>query len=370
LSQLATDGKTEQAGQISPQAGSSATAGPHRAQALQRMAKTQPGSPAGGATTRTGSPDGLKAGVEALSSLPMDHMRLHHNADRPAQLRARAFAQGHDIHLAPGQQRHLPHEAWRLVQQAGGRVKPRHGPDPAGLVSSHPIKPPDAAATSQTTHAVVQRVKDEDYFADDEREEPSLPSVFSHDDLKFSSRGHGVGPSEMPGSVYFSNGRVRLAHKGGPKISREKSGSTIERYTLGKSQEEAGLAVEAKSDLKKKYKKDGKWKKGGRTDFVNEWKSHLKDAEIGDAGSLFEVFRDHEGSVISTHPSRGSPTKEEGIQNQQHLNAITHIAGVAQAHIADAKSRREKKRLIAHYNRQIQAAYENPAHRFRAPLPL
>ncbi|HAP61901.1 MAG TPA: hypothetical protein DCR93_21180, partial [Cytophagales bacterium] len=31
---------------------------------------------------------------------------------------------GTDIHLAPGQQKHLPHEAWHVVQQKQGRVKP------------------------------------------------------------------------------------------------------------------------------------------------------------------------------------------------------------------------------------------------------
>jgi hypothetical protein len=44
--------------------------------------------------------------------------------DRPAQLNALAYAQGTDIHVAPGQQRHVPHEAWHVVQQAQGRVRP------------------------------------------------------------------------------------------------------------------------------------------------------------------------------------------------------------------------------------------------------
>ena len=35
-----------------------------------------------------------------------------------------AHAQAADIYLAPGQERHLPHEAWHVVQQAQGRVKP------------------------------------------------------------------------------------------------------------------------------------------------------------------------------------------------------------------------------------------------------
>jgi hypothetical protein len=73
---------------------------------------------------RTGLPDRLKAGVEALSGLPMDDVRVHYGSPRPRQLQAHAYAHGSDIHLAPGQERHLPHEAWHLVQQRTGRVRP------------------------------------------------------------------------------------------------------------------------------------------------------------------------------------------------------------------------------------------------------
>lgn len=76
------------------------------------------------APNRTGMPGQLKAGIEALSGMNMDHVRVHYNSDRPAQLQALAYAQGSDIHLAPGQEQHLPHEAWHVVQQAQGRVRP------------------------------------------------------------------------------------------------------------------------------------------------------------------------------------------------------------------------------------------------------
>ena len=73
---------------------------------------------------QTGMPDGLKAGVEALSGLAMDDVRVHYNSPSPARLQALAYAQSPDIHLAPGQEKHLPHEAWHVVQQKQGRVKP------------------------------------------------------------------------------------------------------------------------------------------------------------------------------------------------------------------------------------------------------
>lgn len=71
-----------------------------------------------------GLPTALKSGVEALSGVSMDGVRVHHNSPEPATVQAHAYAQGRDIHLGPGQERHLPHEAWHVAQQAQGRVQP------------------------------------------------------------------------------------------------------------------------------------------------------------------------------------------------------------------------------------------------------
>jgi hypothetical protein len=73
---------------------------------------------------RTGLPDRLKAGVESLSGISLDDVEVHYNSNKPAQLNALAYAQGTDIHVAPGQEKHLPHEAWHIVQQKQGRVQP------------------------------------------------------------------------------------------------------------------------------------------------------------------------------------------------------------------------------------------------------
>jgi hypothetical protein len=71
----------------------------------------------------TGLPDDLKSGIENLSGFAMDDARVHYNSSQPAQLNAHAYAQGTDIHVAPGQEKHLPHEAWHVVQQKQGRVQ-------------------------------------------------------------------------------------------------------------------------------------------------------------------------------------------------------------------------------------------------------
>lgn len=71
----------------------------------------------------TGLPDQLKEGIEGMSGMAMDDVKVHYNSDKPAQLQAHAYAQGTDIHVAPGQEQHLPHEAWHVVQQKQGRVE-------------------------------------------------------------------------------------------------------------------------------------------------------------------------------------------------------------------------------------------------------
>src|SRR6056297_485431 len=73
---------------------------------------------------KTGLPDQLKDGAESLSDISLDDVKVHYNSSKPAQLNAHAYAQGTDIHLGPGQEKHLPHEAWHVLQQKQGRVTP------------------------------------------------------------------------------------------------------------------------------------------------------------------------------------------------------------------------------------------------------
>jgi len=72
----------------------------------------------------TGAPDNMMAGIEASTGIPMDDVRVHYNSDKPAQLNAKAFTKGSDIHIAPGQESSLGHELGHVVQQKQGRVKP------------------------------------------------------------------------------------------------------------------------------------------------------------------------------------------------------------------------------------------------------
>ncbi len=74
--------------------------------------------------SRSGLPDRLKAGIEQLSGLPLDDVRVHYGSPLPARFDADAHTRGREIHLGQGQESLLPHEAWHVVQQARGRVKP------------------------------------------------------------------------------------------------------------------------------------------------------------------------------------------------------------------------------------------------------
>ena len=71
-----------------------------------------------------GLPAQLKSGMESISGVDLSDVNVHYNSAKPAQLQAHAYAQGSDIHLGAGQEQHLPHEAWHVVQQKQGRVQP------------------------------------------------------------------------------------------------------------------------------------------------------------------------------------------------------------------------------------------------------
>ena len=66
----------------------------------------------------------LRAGLEKISGVDLSDVKVHQNSDKPQQVGALAYTQGNDIHIAPGQEKHLPHEGWHAVQQKQGVVKP------------------------------------------------------------------------------------------------------------------------------------------------------------------------------------------------------------------------------------------------------
>jgi hypothetical protein len=94
--------------------------GKFEAGAVQREQEPAASAPA----NLTGMPGALKSNMESLSGMDLSDVRVNFNSPKPAQLDAVAYTQGNDIHVAPGQEKHLAHEAWHVVQQRQGRVQP------------------------------------------------------------------------------------------------------------------------------------------------------------------------------------------------------------------------------------------------------
>ena len=89
----------------------------HGNQHVQRL--LEHGRPASGA----GIPDQIRAVLERRSGVSMSGVHVHYDSPWPARLGALAYTQGDEIHIAPGQEAHLAHEAWHVVQQRRGQVR-------------------------------------------------------------------------------------------------------------------------------------------------------------------------------------------------------------------------------------------------------
>jgi hypothetical protein len=113
-------------------------------QAVSRLIQRKEGK-----ENNTGLPDALKAGVESLSGVSIDDVRVHYNSSKPAQLQALAYAQGGEIHIGPGQEKYLPHEAWHVVQQKQGRVASTMALKSGAQVDDDPALTAEADAMGQ-----------------------------------------------------------------------------------------------------------------------------------------------------------------------------------------------------------------------------
>lgn len=90
------------------------------------------GQPLQQKTNETGLPDEFKAEMETTFDNDFSDVRVHPTSSTAVDVGARAYTQGSDIHVAPGQfQPHtdqgkqlLGHEMAHVVQQREGRVAP------------------------------------------------------------------------------------------------------------------------------------------------------------------------------------------------------------------------------------------------------
>ena len=85
----------------------------------------------GSSGTQTEMPDGVKSKMESSFGVDFSGVNIHQNSDQASNIGALAYAQGNDVHFAPGQfnpkdkkgQELLGHELAHVVQQRQGRVK-------------------------------------------------------------------------------------------------------------------------------------------------------------------------------------------------------------------------------------------------------
>jgi len=75
-------------------------------------------------SSSNGLPTQLKENMESMSGMDLSDVKVNYNSSKPKEMGALAYAQGNQIELGPGQEKHLPHEAWHTVQQKQGRVQP------------------------------------------------------------------------------------------------------------------------------------------------------------------------------------------------------------------------------------------------------
>lgn len=106
---------------------------------------------------RTGIPDALKQGMEAHAGLSLDGVNVNYGSSLPAQFAADAVTQGESVHIAPGQEHHLPHELGHVLQQLQGRV-PATGTMDGTPVNTDPTL--EADADRMGAQALQQRRSD------------------------------------------------------------------------------------------------------------------------------------------------------------------------------------------------------------------
>lgn len=117
-----------------------------------------------GKENKTGLPDRLKEGIESMSGFCLDDVRVHFNSEKPAQLQSYAYTQGLNIYVAPGQEKHLPHEAWHTVQQMQGRVKSNYKINHTDINDDGPLEREATVMGSRAANYIGQKTDPSDSF--------------------------------------------------------------------------------------------------------------------------------------------------------------------------------------------------------------
>lgn len=118
--------------------------------------------------TDSGLPENIALGVKQLSGMDISDTKVHYDSSEPAKVGAHAYAQGSDIYVAQGQEKHLAHEAWHIAQQKQNRVKPtttENGQgvnDDENLETEADVKGAEAAAVGTSIQRKIAQKKQDD----------------------------------------------------------------------------------------------------------------------------------------------------------------------------------------------------------------
>lgn len=245
----------------------------------------------------TGMPDNLKSGIENLSGYSMDDVKVHYNSDRPAQLNAHAYAQGTDIHVAPGQEQHLPHEAWHVVQQKQGRVQAT-----MQMKAGVPVND-DAGLENEAdvmgAKALIQRKKVLDDHVRDDLLHDESAKLFSRATINFFD-GKLVGTADQKEKVVSDN-RDQVSYQ---QLSDSKlvNGKGLESWLSGSGEHmyvhhKSAVHIATRTDNKLPHptlvggdpdvKGAGTMYKTGKDVFITRQSGHFRPSSVSDSTVTF-----------------------------------------------------------------------------------
>jgi hypothetical protein len=286
---------------------------------IQRQTREDSSIPERQQENRTGLPDHLKAGIETLSGLSLDDVHVHYNSAKPAALQALAYTQGADIHVGPGQEQYLPHEAWHVVQQKQGRVKPtfqlkgeqvndddrlEHEADvmkakltrqmSAAVPDGHievVARPNENTATQLETRSLAQKASMD--FSPLLTVQPSLASPIQRNGAQH-------------GNVIQ---RERWGGKDWKTLKKRKGGVLV--FT---DQNEAERALKAQfTEDEQKFLKDG------------DWKSCAEKAMDKEFGGIEQAFKFAQGLVEAGRSQKAAADRRKQIEEDGLFNAIDDL---------------------------------------------
>ena len=109
----------------------------------------------------TGLPDNLKSGVESLSGMAMDGVKVHYDSALSTEFGRQAFTQGNEIHLGrPYEEDLIPHEGWHRARREMGRIKPTMQLKLAvGPANDHYEREADRVASSVMSDSAAPKIQ-------------------------------------------------------------------------------------------------------------------------------------------------------------------------------------------------------------------